>query len=166
MIEIAPQPAEALIAIEIWGDAVSAGQRLGTPLPPPCRAVAAGDCRILWLEPNIWLVRAPRIDGDATLAGLTEALGEDGAATDISGALTRLRIEGDGWRDLLMIGGVFDAEAPSFALDCVAGTVIHHIAVRLDGVSERVVDVYVAPSYAEGLLAHWRRSVGRLKRAG
>ena len=162
MIEIALQPPATLIAIEVWGDAASVSQRLGAPLPPPCRAVVAGDRRVLWLEPNTWLVRSPRTEMDATLALLAEALGEDGAASDVSGAFTRLRVEGDGWRDLLMIAGVFDAESPGFGLGCVAGTVIHHIAVRLDVLSETAVDAYVAPSYAEGLLGHWRRSAARL----
>jgi hypothetical protein len=65
-----------------------------------------------------------------------------------------------------MIGGVFDAESPSFGPGSMAGTVIHHMPVRLDVVSEGAVDAYVPPSYADDLLDHWRRSAARILAAG
>jgi heterotetrameric sarcosine oxidase gamma subunit len=159
--EVAILPASALIAIDLWGAAADMAARLGRHLPPPCHVLAWGERRILWWEPNVWLVRAARSDLEPTLARLTAAVGGDGAATDLSGAFTRIRITGHGWRDLLMIGGVFDAEAASFGAGCVAGTVIHHLPVRLDVVSETVVDAYTPPSYAQALLGHWRRSLVR-----
>ncbi len=161
MTDVEILPTDALIAIDLWGAAEDVAARLDCGLPAPCRALAWGEHRILWWEPTVWLVRAPRSEREATLEILTAAVGDDGAATDLSGAFTRIRITGEGWRDLLMIGGVFDAEAPSFGMGSVAGTAIHHMPVRLDVVDETIVDAYTPPSYAEALLGHWRRSLVR-----
>jgi hypothetical protein len=62
----------------------------------------------------------------------------------------------------MMIGGVFDAESPAFASGCVAGTVIHHLPVRLDVIDAETVDAYIPPSYAAELMGHWQRSIARL----
>ncbi len=161
---------DALIQIEIWGDTAAVGARLtqsmGTALPAPCRSTTAGALRLMWWEPHTWLVRAPRLDREATLDLLAGGLGEDGAATDVSGGFQRLRIEGPLWRDLLMIGAVFDAESQAFTPGCVAGTVIHHLPVRLDVVGDGAVDAYTPPSYGADLLGHWRRSAERLALTG
>ena len=92
---------------------------------------------------------------------LAAALQGRGAVTDVSGGFRRIRVHGPLWRELLMIGGVFDAEH-GFPVGSTAGTVIHHLPVRLDAVDAGTVDAYVAPSYAEELLHHWRKA--RLRR--
>jgi heterotetrameric sarcosine oxidase gamma subunit len=158
-LEIVSRPPDALVQIEVWGDAATVGGRLAASmaldLPAPCRSIPAGDRRILFWEPNTWLVRAPLAQRDETLGRLTEALGSEGATTDLSGAFRRIGVIGPRWRSLLMIGGVFDAESPRFGPGCVAGTVLHHLPVRLDVIGKDAVDAYVAPSYAPDLLHHW-----------
>ena len=44
----------------------------------------------------------------------------------------------------------------------VAGTVIHHLPVRLDVLASDTVDAYTPPSYAAELSALWARSIARL----
>jgi heterotetrameric sarcosine oxidase gamma subunit len=154
-VQIAPR--EALFLLEVWGDAAAVETRLGAPLPAPCRASAIDGGRVIWWEPQTWLARVALADQAAALARLTDALGGDGTVTDVSGAYTRIAVSGPAWRDLMMIGGVFDAESPSFGPGSVAATVIHHLPVRLDVIGETAVEAYVAPSYAGDLLHHWGR---------
>jgi heterotetrameric sarcosine oxidase gamma subunit len=144
--------------LELWGETALVEQRLRLAPPPPCRASEAEGLRLLWWEPNTWLVRTDPAGAQAVMNRLIEAAGDDGAVTDLSGAFVRFRITGAAWRELLMIGGVFDAESPRFGPGAVAGTVIHHMPVRLDVISEGAVDVYTPPSYAADLEHHWRRS--------
>lgn len=157
---------EALFLVETWGDGAAVERRLaaaGIAAPAPCRSASAGDLRLMWWEPNTWLIRAPKPLRDETGARLTEALAGEGAVTDVSGAFVRVRVEGALWRSLLMIGGVFDAESPSFGPGSVAGTVIHHLPVRLDVIGDGAVDAYVPPSYAADLLHHWGAAAARLR---
>ena len=152
-------PAEALLRLELWANARTVSARFaaafGVALPGPSRAASAGALRVIWLEPNAWMICAPLAECDDTLARLAMVDGSDGAITDISGAAVRCRLYGRDWRTLLTHGGVFDAEAPAFGPGCVAGTVIEHIAVRFDVIAEDQVDAYVAPSFAPDLLAYW-----------
>ncbi len=153
---------QTLLSVEIWGDVAAVVRRWGSALPAPCRSESIGEQRLIWWEPNTWLVRAPLDARGQTEAALVEALGPDGAVTDLSGAFTRIRVEGGLWRDLLMFGG---AESPAFAPGCVAGTVMHHLPVRLDVISQDAVDAYIAPSYAADLMHHWTRAAARLQAA-
>ena len=163
-LQIEPAAADALLALEIWDEveAVSAALAdLVGPLPAPCRAASSGPRRILWWEPQTWLVRAPLETRDSLPEALAAALQGRGAVIDVSGGFRRIRLQGPMWREFLMIGGVFDAEH-GFPLGSVAGTVIHHLSVRLDAVDADTVDAYVAPSYAADLLHHWRKAQARL----
>jgi heterotetrameric sarcosine oxidase gamma subunit len=111
--------------------------------------------RVMWWEPKVWLVRGTSTD-------FAEVLAEESAAIDVTGAFSRLRITGPDWRELLMIGGVFDAESPTFGPDCIAGTVIHHLPVRLDVIDAQTVDAYTPPSYAAELAHHWEVAARRI----
>lgn len=150
---------DTLVRIELWGDAAPVSARFqaafGPPLPGANRAIAADPLRVIWREPGAWMIRGPLADRDALLAQLSQVVDADGAVTDISGAATRCRLIGQDWRILLTHGGVFDAEAPAFAPGSVAGTVVEHMAVRFDVISETEADAYVAPSYAADLFAYW-----------
>jgi heterotetrameric sarcosine oxidase gamma subunit len=105
--------------------------------------------RLIRYEPTVWLV-----EGDAS--ALPAILGKDGALTSIGGGVVRIRLSGPGWRELLMEGGVFDAENPAFAPTCSAATIIDHVAVRLHVVSEEVCDAYVPASFSAGLAHFWQ----------
>jgi heterotetrameric sarcosine oxidase gamma subunit len=148
-------PPEPLLQIEVWGDVAAVERRLGAGLPKTGQSITLNGARVMWWEPKVWLVR-----GAATV--FAEVLAEDGAAIDVTGAFSHLRIAGESWRELLMIGGVFDAESPNFGPDCIAGTVIHHLPVRLDVIDAQTVDAYTPPSYAAELAHHWEVAARRM----
>ncbi len=154
-VEIAILPSEPLAQLEVWGDLAAVERRLGSTRPKAGASVTLNASRVMWWEPKVWLVRGGDID-------LAEVLAEDGAAIEITGAFARLRITGAAWRELLMIGAVFDAESPTFAPGCIAGTVIHHLPVRLDVVDAQTVDAYTPPSYAAELVHHWKDAARRI----
>jgi heterotetrameric sarcosine oxidase gamma subunit len=154
-LDIALLPPEPLVQIEVWGDLAAVERRLGASLPRAGQSITLNGARVMWWEPKVWLVRGPYPD-------LADILADDGAAIDVTGAFSRLRITGGDWRELLMIGGVFDAESPAFAPDCIAGTVIHHLPVRLDVIDAQTVDAYTPPSYAAELAHHWEVAAGRI----
>ena len=166
-VDIEPAAADALLAVELWDDVEAASADLADlvgPLPAPCRAASSGVQRVLWWESQTWLVRAPLKMRDGLSEPLAAALQGRGAVTDVSGGFRRIRVHGPLWREFLMIGGVFDAEH-GFPVGSTVGTVIHHLPVRLDAVDAGTVDAYVAPSYAEELLHHWRKAQARLASA-
>jgi len=155
-----------MFAFELWSDAEAAAARiggaLGGPLPALNRSMDLSyGWRAIRVEPTVWWLSGPLADLDRQLARLEAALGEDGAAVDLSGGFVRLAVSGAAWRELLMIGGVFDAENPAFGTGATAGTLLHHAGVRYDVIAEDCVHIYLAPSYAEALLAHLRSAAAR-----
>ena len=166
MLKRVTPEAASLIRFEIWSDTTACLERLakalGAELPQTGKSANAGKMRLVWLEPMTWLVRAPDAQGAKVLASIEEALGADGGACDISGALIRTRITGLAWRTLLTIGGVFDAEAAAFGPGCMAATVIAHAPVRLDVISKTEIDAYTPPSYAPDLFEFWDHAAARL----
>ena len=158
-VRITCLPVAPLHALEIWNNAPAVAKRFeaatGFALPPLGRSGGTDTLRLIRYEPTVWLV-----EGDA--AALPAILGEDGAITAIGGGIVRVRISGDGWRTLLMEGGVFDAEAAAFAVGCSAATIIDHVAVRLHVVSDECCDVYVPSSFSAGLVHFWEQAAGSL----
>lgn len=160
-------PPAALIAFDLWSNPGAAegriGEALGGRLPGPGRSAALADAwRAIRVEPTVWWLAGPPETLPATVARLESALQADGAATDLTGGFARLRLVGPNWRELLMIGGVFDAESADFGPDSTVGTLLHHIGVRYDVVAEDEVHIHVAPSYADDLLRHLRAAASRL----
>ncbi len=152
-------PAAPLHAFEIWSNAPAVAKRFeaatGFALPPMGTSDRSDALRLIRYEPTVWLV-----EGDA--AALPVILGDDGALTAIGGGITRIRLSGEGWRALLMEGGMFDAESTAFAPGCSAATIIDHVAVRLHVVSDDACDVYVPASFSEGLVHFWEVAAGSL----
>jgi heterotetrameric sarcosine oxidase gamma subunit len=152
-------PAAPLHAFEIWSNASAVAKRFeaatGFALPPMGRSAGTDALRLIRYEPTVWLV-------EGNVAALPAILGEDGAVTAIGGGIVRVRLSGQGWRTLLMEGGVFDAETPAFAPGCSAATIIDHIAVRLHVVSDDACDAYVPASFSAGLVHFWEVAAGSL----
>jgi heterotetrameric sarcosine oxidase gamma subunit len=163
-VTISPLPAAPLHALEIWSNAPAVAKRFkaatGFALPPTGRSGGTDALRLIRYEPTVWLV-----EGDASalpdILG-PEILGDDGAITAIGGGIVRVRLSGNGWRTLLMEGGVFDAENPAFAPGCSAATIIDHVAVRLHVVSDDVCDACVPASFSAGLVHFWEQAAGSL----
>ena len=152
-------PSAPLHAFEIWSNPAAVAKRFkaatGFTLPSTGRSGGSDSLRLIRFEPTVWLV-----EGDAS--SLPAILGEDGALTAIGGSIVRVRLSGMGWRTLLMEGGVFDAESPSFAVGCSAATIIDHVAVRLHVVSDDACVAYVPLSFSPGLIHFWETAAGSL----
>ncbi len=158
-VTITKLPATPLHALEIWSNAPAVAKRfeaiMGFALPATGRSSGTETLRLIRYEPTVWLV-----EGDAS--ALPAILGEDGALTAIGGGITRVRISGDGWRTLLMEGGVFDGENLEFSTGRSVATIIDHVAVRLHVVSHDACDVYVPASFSAGLVHFWEVAAGSL----
>ncbi len=145
-------PAAPLFAFEIWSNPVEAAQRFeaafGARLPASGSSLQLADLLLIRYEPTVWLA-------EGNIGGLAEILGTDGSLTAIGGGIVRVRLSGTGWRSLLMAGGVFDAEAPSFAAGSSAATLIDHVGVRLYVESDDACLAYVPLSYAHDLVHFW-----------
>ncbi|WP_309753737.1 hypothetical protein [Novosphingobium sp.] len=157
MTELRIEPLERALlhVLELWGDPKRAAKQiakaLGHDLPGAGRA--AGD--VMRLSPTTWLVA-----GD--VAAIKAALGDGGALTPVGGGYVRARLSGSKWRSLLMEGGLFNAEAPEFAADCVATTLIEHVTVTLRVESAAACLAYFPASHAADLLHFWQVSAGGL----
>ena len=158
-LTISTLPAAPLHAFEIWSNAAAVAKRFeatcGFALPATGRSGGNDALRLIRFEPTVWLV-----EGDAS--PLASILSDDGAVTAIGGGIVRIRLSGNGWRTLLMEGGVFDAESPTFAAGSSAATIIDHVNVRLLVVDETTCDAYVPLSFSQGLLHFWEQAAGSL----
>jgi len=154
-VTITALPAAPLHALEVWSDPEAVAQRFeeafGFALPSMGRSNGSDTLRLIRYEPTVWLV-----EGD--VSALPSILAEDGALTAIGGGIVRVRLSGKGWRTLLMEGGVFDAESPTFATGCSAATIIDHVAVRLLVVNATTCDAYVPLSFSKGLMHFWEQA--------
>ena len=158
-VTITTLPAAPLHALEIWSNPAAVAERFkaatGFTLPVMGRSGGSDALRLIRYEPTVWLV-----EGDAS--ALSNILANDGALTAIGGGIVRVRLSGKGWRTLLMEGGVFDAESPSFATGCSAATIIDHVAVRLHVMDETTCDTYVPLSYTKSMIHFWKQAAGSL----
>jgi heterotetrameric sarcosine oxidase gamma subunit len=158
-LTISQRSAAPLHAFEIWSNAAAVAKRFeaatGFALPPMGRSGGTDALRLIRYEPTVWLV-----EGDAS--ALPDILAEDGSLTPIGGGIVRVRLSGEGWRTLLMEGGVFDAESPTFTPGSSAATIIDHVAVRLHVVSDDACDVYVPASFSAGLVHFWEQAQASL----
>lgn len=153
--EVTLDEAGPIHALELWdaagGDAIAAA--LGHALPAAGRSAGIEGRRVLRQQPLVWLLDGAGFDP----AAIALALGPHGALTAIGGGLMRARLSGPGWRAVLMHDGVFDAEQAAFGPGCTAATIIAHVAVTLHVIAEGQCEVLVPASYAEPLVAGWRR---------
>ena len=137
-LSITMLPAAPLHAFEIWSNPAAVGKRFkaacGFALPALGRSDGTAALRLIRFEPTVWLVEG----------------------------IVRIRLSGNGWRALLMEGGVFDAESPNFAAGCSAATIIDHVNVRLHVVDEITCDAYVPLSFSQGLLHFWTQAAEAL----
>ena len=138
---ITVKPAGDVVLLDLWSGDVEA---------------LCGDIVRLQVEPRRWWLLGA---GDRVNA-LAARIADHGALAPIGGGLVRATLTGAGWRSLLMVAGLFDAENPAFTTGSLASTMIHHIAVRIVVTGERSCDVYFAASYAPALIEHWSRAAG------
>ena len=121
--------------LEMWGE--------GAPLLDGVLAIQ--------VEPRRWWL----VDAGRKIDVITTALGENGAITPIGGGLMRATLTGPGWRSQLMISGVFDAENPGFKPGDCAATIIGHVSVWIDVISDETAHVYFAASLRTAIDHLW-----------
>lgn len=165
-LALTPITGQTLFRLALWDDAAHAriGAGLGAPLPGPCRAVDIAGQRLLWLESAHWLIACLTTDADAVRNRIERLVGTDGSLVEVGAALAGCRITGNGWRELLMIGGVFDAEDLGFGPGAVARTIMHHSALFIDVVTADRVHAYVPTSYAHEFFGFWYAEIARASR--
>ena len=134
-VSISIAPAADVVVLDMWGD--------GAPLLHGVRAIQ--------VEPRRWWL----VDAGDKIQAITEALGDKGAITPIGGGLIRATLTGPGWRSQLMISGVFDAENPAFKPGDCAATIIGHVSVWIDVISDETARVYFAASLRGDMEQLW-----------
>ena len=134
-------PAGDVVLLDLWSGDV---ERL------------CGDISRLQVEPRRWWL----LGACDRLEALETRIADHGALAPIGGGLVRATLSGPGWRSLLMIAGLFDAENSAFTTGSVVSTIIHHIAVRIAVTSAESCDVYFTASFAPALIELWSRAAG------
>ena len=160
-VTITALPTAPLHTLEIWSNAAQVAKRFkaatGFALPPSGLSDGNDTLWLIRYEPTVWLA-----EGD--ISALSAILADDGALTAIGGGVVRVRLSGPGWRSLLMEGGVFDAESPSFAPGCSAATLVNHVNLRLYVTSDDACIAYVPLSYAADMIHFWETAAASLPR--
>lgn len=159
MTEVALTPiiGNTLFRLAIWDESglIRLANGLGADLPLPCRSCTLDDVRLLWLEADHWLISCASELSSDVKRRFAALVGDAGTIVEVSAALVGRRLSGPGWREFLMIGGVFDVEDIAFSTGSVARTVMHHSALLLDVVTADQCDVYVPASYSAEFFAFW-----------
>jgi sarcosine oxidase subunit gamma len=138
--------------------AQSAADLIGVELPTTASSYAKnGDTTVIWLGPDEWLVTGTALAGPELEARLREAVApHGGAAVDVSGQRTTLRLSGSHSRDLLAKGCALDLHPQAFAEGTAAETMLGQTGVILLAVNGSGDDyrILVRSSFAR-YLADW-----------
>ena len=143
MTDVALQvaPAGDVVVADLWTDAVP----------------DFGGVRAVRVEPRRWWL----IDAGDIAATIAGQIADSGTTIAIGGGLVRATLTGPGWRPLLMLAAVFDAEDPRFGPGNCAATILHHVPVWIVPVAADCAEVYFAASYARGLTDLWTAAIDR-----
>ena len=138
--------------------AAAAAQWLGVELPTTASTYANNlDTRVIWLGPDEWLVTGTSLTGPELEARLREAVSpHGGAAVDVSGQRTTLRLRGSHARDVLAKGCALDLHPAVFTARSAAQTRLGQAGVILLTVDGGGADyrILVRSSFAR-YLAGW-----------
>jgi sarcosine oxidase, subunit gamma len=138
--------------------ATAAAELLGIELPTMTSSYAkSADTTLIWLGPDEWLVTATTLTGPELEARLREAVTpHGGAAVDVSGQRTMLRLSGSHSRDVLGKGCALDLHPSVFAGGAAAETTLGQAGVILLALNATGDDyrILVRSSFAR-YLADW-----------
>jgi sarcosine oxidase subunit gamma len=138
--------------------AAAAAELLGVELPAAASTyVKNADATVIWLGPDEWLVTGTALAGPELEARLREAVApHGGAAVDVSGQRTTLRLRGAHSRDVLAKGSALDLHPRAFGEGTAAQTMLGQAGVILLAVNGTGGDyrILVRSSFAR-YLADW-----------
>jgi sarcosine oxidase subunit gamma len=138
--------------------AQAAAELLGVELPTTASTYAkSGDTTVIWQGPDEWLVTGTALTGPELEARLREAVApHGGAAVDVSGQRTTLRLSGSHSRDVLAKGCALDLHPRAFGEGIAAETRLGQTGVILLAVDGSGADYHmlVRSSFAR-YLADW-----------
>jgi sarcosine oxidase subunit gamma len=138
--------------------ATAAAELLGVELPTTASTYAKnGDTTVIWQGPDEWLVTGTALAGPELEARLREAVApHGGAAIDVSGQRTTLRLSGPHSRDVLAKGCALDLHPRVFGEGTAAETMLGQAGVILLAVDGSAADyrILIRSSFAR-YLADW-----------
>lgn len=136
----------------------AAAELLGVELPTVASTYAkSGDTTVIWQGPDEWLVTGSASAGSELEAQLREVVAtHGGAAVDVSGQRTTLRLGGSRSRDVLAKGCALDLHPRFFGEGSAAQTMLGQAGVVLLAVDASGADyrILVRSSFAR-YLADW-----------
>ena len=136
----------------------AAAELLGVELPTTASTYAKnGDTTVIWQGPDEWLVTGTVLAGSELEARLCEAVAaHGGAAIDVSGQRTTLRLSGSHCRDVLAKGCALDLHPRAFGEGTAAETTLGQAGVILLAVDGSGADyrILTRSSFAR-YLADW-----------
>jgi sarcosine oxidase subunit gamma len=160
-VAIAEEPFVTMVDLRVdpsGPGAQAAAELLGVELPTTASTYAkSGDTIVIWLGPDEWLIAGTAQGRTELEARLRDAVGpHGGAAIDVSGQRTTLRLSGPHSRDVLAKGCSLDLHPQDFGTGTAAETMIGQTGVILLAVNGSGDDyrILVRSSFAR-YLADW-----------
>lgn len=154
-VSITEEPFAAMVDVRVGlpgPGATAAAEVLGVALPSAASTYAQhGDTAAIWLGPNEWLVTTSSSTGEELESRLREAVGpHGGAAIDVSGQRTTLRLSGSRARDVLAKGCALDLHPKAFGSGSAAQTMLGQAGIVLLAVDDgaRGFRILVRTSFA------------------
>ena len=162
-VSIAEEPFATMVDVRVGvpgPGATAVALVLGVDLPTTASTHAViGDVTVIWLGPDEWLVTTRSSTGAEFESRLRDVIApHGGAAIDVSGQRTTLRLRGSRARDVLAKGCSLDLHPRVFGSGSAAQTMLGQAGIVLLAVDGSGADyrILVRSSFARYLLA-WLR---------
>jgi sarcosine oxidase subunit gamma len=159
-VSITEHPFDAMVDVRVdlpGPGATAAAEVLGMALPTVASTYAVnGDATAIWLGPDELLVTTRSSTGDEFESRLREVIApHGGAATDVSGQRTTLRLSGFRARDVLAKGCSLDLHPRVFGPGTAAQTMLGQAGIVLMAFDDAGTDyrILVRTSFARYLVA-------------
>jgi sarcosine oxidase, subunit gamma len=159
-VELSEEPFVAMVDLRVDPDGPAASRAsavLGMEVPTtPSTYVSTATLTAIWMGPDEWLITAGTRSAATLETELRAAVGEDGAAIDVSAQRTTLRLSGPDARDVLAKGCSLDLHPTVFTKGSAAQTMLGLAGVVLVALDDAGSDyrILVRSSFAR-YLADW-----------
>jgi sarcosine oxidase subunit gamma len=159
-VELSEEPFVAMVDLRVDPDGPAASRAsaiLGVELPTtPSTYVGDDTITAIWMGPDEWLITAGTCSAATLETELRAAVGDYGAAIDVSAQRTTLRLSGPDARDLLAKGCSLDLHPRVFRKGTAAQTMLALAGVVLIALDDAGTDyrILVRSSFAR-YLAEW-----------